>query len=134
MSFAALFCLLAFVHGLCPEKNFLIHKNLLIFEHMFAIMKSEEKRGGNGVNLEIEMISVFAADGGITPLRFRIENELHGKETIIISKVVSEKPIQYAGIDAIHYLCKAVTGNQNRLYELRYTISTHRWTLFRVLY
>ena len=32
------------------------------------------------MNLEIEMISVFAADGGITPLRFRIENELHGKE------------------------------------------------------
>ena len=86
------------------------------------------------MNLEIEMISVFAADGSITPLRFRVENEYQGKETVIISKVVSEKPIQYAGIDAIRYLCKAVTGNRSRLYELRYTIGTHRWTLFRVLY
>lgn len=86
------------------------------------------------MNLEVEMISVFAADGKITPLRFRIENELQEKQTVAISKVVSEKPIQYAGIDAIHYLCKVVAGNRSRLLELRYTIGTHRWTLFRVLY
>lgn len=80
------------------------------------------------------MISVFSADGRITPIRFRMENASQEKETVSVSKVVSEKTVQYGGMDAIHYLCKTVTENRSRLYELRYTIETHRWTLFRVLY
>ncbi len=86
------------------------------------------------MNLQIEVISVFAADGSITPLRFRMEDEAHCLQTVVISQVVCAKPIQYAGIDAIQYLCKAHTDGQERLFELRYTVRTHRWTLFRVVY
>ena len=86
------------------------------------------------MNLQIEMISVFAADGSITPLRVRLENEEHCLQTIPITQVVCVKPICYAGVDAIQYLCKAVVEEKEKLFELRYTVKTHRWTLFRVVY
>lgn len=85
-------------------------------------------------NIQIEMISVCAADGGLTPLRFRMEDEERRLQTVPIAQVLVAKPIQYAGIDAIQYLCKAVMDGRERLFELRYTIKTHRWTLFRVVY
>ena len=88
----------------------------------------------SGLNLQIEMISVFATDGSITPLRFRLENEDHCLQTVAISQVVSMKQICFAGIDAIQYLCKAIVEEREKLFELRYTVKTHRWTLFRVVY
>ena len=86
------------------------------------------------MNLQIEVISVFATDGCITPLRFRMEDEANCLQTVAISQVVCAKPIQYAGIDAIQYLCKAHMEGKEKLFELRYTVRTHRWTLFRVVY
>ena len=101
---------------------------------MFAIIGLSNKREVSGLNLQIEMISVFATDGSITPLRFRLENEDHCLQTVAISQVVSVKPICFAGIDAIQYLCKATIEEKEKLFELRYTVKTHRWTLFLVVY
>lgn len=97
-------------------------------------MELSNRREVRGLNLQIEMISVFATDGSITPLRFRLENEEHCLQTVVISQVVSVKPICFAGVDAIQYLCKAIAEEGEKLFELRYTVKTHRWTLFRVVY
>ena len=86
------------------------------------------------MNLPIEMICVCAADGELTPLRFRMEDEDHCLQTVVISQVLCCKPIQYVGIDAIQYLCKAVCEEKERLFELRYTLKNHAWSLFRVVY
>lgn len=86
------------------------------------------------MNRQIEVISVCSADGAITPLRFRMEDEAHCLQTVAIMQIVCVKPIQYAGVDAIQYLCKAVLEERERLFELRYTVRSHRWTLFRVVY
>ncbi len=86
------------------------------------------------VNQQIEMISVCATDGTLTPLRFRLEDEAHCLQTVPILRTESVKPIQYAGVDAIQYLCKVMMEERERLLELRYTVRTHRWSLFRVVY
>ncbi len=86
------------------------------------------------MNLQIEMISVCGTDGTLTPLRFRMEDEEQCLQTVAISQVVSFRTIQYAGIDAIQYLCKARLAGKERLFELRYTVRTHCWTLFRTVY
>lgn len=83
---------------------------------------------------QIEMISVCGTDGKLTPLRFRMEDESQCLRTVAITQVVCMKVIQYAGIDAIQYLCKAMLDGRERLFELRYTIATHRWSVFRVVY
>ncbi|MBQ7872300.1 MAG: hypothetical protein IJ357_09185 [Oscillospiraceae bacterium] len=86
------------------------------------------------MSLQIEMISVCGTDGKLTPLRFRMEGEDQCLQTVPITQIVCAKPIQYAGIDAIQYLCKAQVEGREKLFELRYTIATHRWSVFRVVY
>ena len=88
----------------------------------------------NIVNRQIEMISVCAADGALTPIRFRMEDGEHMLRIVPIRQVVCSRPISYAGVEAIQYLCKTQLGQQEALLELRYTVRTHRWTLFRVVY
>ena len=85
-------------------------------------------------NVQIEMISVCAADGALTPLRFRLEDEEHQLCTVAIRQVVCSSRIQYAGVDAIQYLCKAEVQGREKLFELRYTVRSHSWSLFRVVY
>ena len=58
----------------------------------------------------------------------------HMLRTVPIRQVVCSRPISYAGVEAIQYLCKTQLGPQEALLELRYTVRTHRWTLFRVVY
>lgn len=86
------------------------------------------------MNLPVEMICVCGADGKLTPLRFRIEDEDHCLQTTVISQVLCSKPIQYVGVEAIQYLCKAICEGKERVFELRYTLKNHAWTLFRVVY
>ncbi len=86
------------------------------------------------MNMQVEMISVCATDGTLTPLRFRLEDEAHCLQTVAISRVLSRKVIQYAGVDAIQYLCKANMDGKERLFELRYTVRTHCWSLFQMVY
>ena len=85
-------------------------------------------------NVQIEMISVCGVDGSLTPLRFRLEDEEHRLCTVAIRQVVCSKRIQYAGVDAIQYLCKAEVQGREKFFELRYTVRTHSWSLFRVVY
>lgn len=86
------------------------------------------------MNLQIEMISVCGTDGKLTPLRFRMEDEDQCLQTVAISQVISARSIRYAGVDAIQFLCKARLAGKERLFELRYTVGTHCWTLFRTVY
>ena len=86
------------------------------------------------MSVQIEMICVCGADGKLTPLRFRMEDEENCLRTVAITQVLVSKPIQYAGIDAIQYLCKVLFDATEHLFELRYTLKTHRWSIFRVVY
>lgn len=83
--------------------------------------------------MQVEMICVCAVDGKLTPIRFRMEDEEHCLKTVHIEQILAIKPIQYAGIDAIQYLCKVRLQGLERMIELRYTIKTHRWTVFRTV-
>ena len=52
----------------------------MIYEQMFDIMRAETSGGERMediVNRQIEMISVCAADGALTPIRFRMEDGEH---------------------------------------------------------
>ena len=83
------------------------------------------------LNTPIDVISVCAADGEIKPLRFRMEDAEHKLRRIDIDQVISTRKIQYVGIEAHIFLCKALVEGQEWLFELKYTIRTHCWCLFR---
>lgn len=79
----------------------------------------------------VDVISVCSADGEIRPLRFRMEDETHQLLRVDIDEVISSKPIQYVGIEAHIFLCRATVRGKQWLFELKYTIRSHSWCLYR---
>ena len=85
-------------------------------------------------NRPVDVISMCSADGEIRPLRLRMEDEEHQLLRIDIDEIVSMKPVQFVGIDAQIFLCKAFVKGKEWLFELKYTIRTHSWCLYRRVY
>lgn len=82
----------------------------------------------------VDVISMCSANGEIWPLRLRMEDEEHQLLRIDIEEVISSKPIQYVGIEAHVFLCRATVRGKQWLFELRYTIRSHCWHLQRKVY
>lgn len=82
----------------------------------------------------VDVISMCSANGDILPLRLRVEDEEHQLLRIDIEEVISSKEIQYVGIEAHVFLCRATVREKQWLFELRYTIRSHCWHLQRKVY
>ena len=79
----------------------------------------------------VDVISMCSADGKIRPLRFRMEDEAHQLLRVDIDEVISCRHIQYVGIEAQVFLCRASVRGKRWLFELKYTIRSHNWCLLR---
>ena len=79
----------------------------------------------------VDVISMCSAGGEIRPLRMRLEDEEHQLLRIDIDEIVSVKYTQYVGIEAQIFLCRATVQGKRWLFELKYTIRTHSWSLMR---
>ena len=79
----------------------------------------------------VDVIAMCSAGGEIRPLRFRMEDEEHQLIRIDVDEIISSKRIQYVGIEAQIFLCRATVRGRQTLFELRYTIRTHSWCLVR---
>jgi hypothetical protein len=86
------------------------------------------------INTPVDVISMCSAGGDIRPLRMRLEDEQHQLMRVDIDEVVSSKPVQYVGIEAQIFLCRATVEGKKWLFELKYTIRTHKWCLLRKVY
>ena len=82
----------------------------------------------------VDVISVCSADGTIRPLRFRMEDEDHQLLRVDIDEVISCRFVQYVGIEAQVFLCRAMVKGRKTLFELKYTIRSHSWCLLRKVY
>ena len=85
-------------------------------------------------NSPVDVIAVCSTDGSIKPLRFRMEDEEHQLLRIDIEEVISSKEIQYVGIEAYVFLCRATVRGKESVFELKYTIRSHSWQLIRKVY
>lgn len=79
----------------------------------------------------VDVISVCSASGEIRPLRLRMEDERHQLVRVDIEEIVSIRQVQYVGIEATVFLCRATVQERLWLFELKYTIRTHSWCLMR---
>lgn len=79
----------------------------------------------------VDVISMCSADGRIRPLRLRMEDEAHQLIRVDIDEVISVRQVQYVGIEAYIFLCRATLAQKRWLFELKYTIRTHVWCLHR---
>ena len=85
------------------------------------------------LNLPVEMISICSVDGQLRPLRFRFEDESHRIFTIKIAEILVSRELNYAGCQNYQYTCRAELDDKARLFDLRYAVKAHKWTLFRTM-
>lgn len=85
-------------------------------------------------NCPVDVIAMCSAAGELRPLRFRMEDDAHRLLRVDIDEIVSVKHVQYVGIEAQVFLCRACVAGKRRLFELKYTIRTHTWSLQRRVY
>ena len=88
----------------------------------------------NMSNCPVDVISMCSANGDIRPLRLRMEDEQHQLLRVDIDEIISMKRIQYVGIEALVFLCRATVEERKWLFELKYTIRSHIWCLQRKVY
>ena len=79
----------------------------------------------------VDVISMCSASGEIRPLRLRMEDEAHQLLRVDIEEIISCKEVQYVGIEATVFLCRATVNEKQWLFELKYTLRTHRWCFLR---
>ena len=82
----------------------------------------------------VDVISMCSAGGDIRPLRLRLEDDGHQFLRIDIDEVVSVRHVQYVGIEAQIFLCRATLCEKKLVFELKYTIRTHSWCLLRKVF
>lgn len=86
------------------------------------------------MNSPVDVISVCSADGQIRPLRLRFADEQNQLLRVNIEEVVSQTEIQYVGVEAVVFLCRAWVAGREWLFELKYSIRSHSWSLLRKIY
>lgn len=82
----------------------------------------------------VDVIAMYSANGQIRPLRFRMEDEAHQLLRVDIDEIINCRQVQYVGIEAQIFLCKALVNGNQWLFELKYTIRSHSWCLLRKVY
>lgn len=85
-------------------------------------------------NRPVDVIAMCSAAGDIRPIRFRMEDEAHQLLRVDIDEVISVKEIQFVGIEAHVFLCRAMVRGVESVFELKYTIRSHSWCLLRKVY
>lgn len=85
-------------------------------------------------NLPVQVLAACDTQGGMKPLRFRFEDCSHRLHTVHVAEILDGRRVEYVGLETFVFLCKAETEGREKLYELRYTVATHRWTLTKELY
>ena len=79
----------------------------------------------------VDVIAMYSASGEIRPLRLRLEDETHQLMRVDSEEIVNIRQVQYVGIEATVFLCRATVRQKLWLFELKYTIRTHTWSLMR---
>ena len=97
-----------------------------IYEHMFE---------GDSVKIvakPIEVVSWTDINGNINPVRFKITKEDGSNSVVRIDKVICIEKEKLAGNHMLVFKCQSVITGAERLYELKYELSTCRWMLFKI--
>ena len=80
----------------------------------------------------IEMITVTNEKGVITPIRFKLKNEDTSCVVIKIDKILFTEKERLAGNYMLLYRCKSLIDEVEKIYELKYELSSCIWLLFKM--
>jgi len=81
---------------------------------------------------QIEMIAWFNLGDYPVPLRYRITSEDYTNRVVKIDKILFREEEKLAGNRMILYRCESIIDNIQRIFELKYEISTCKWYLYKM--
>ncbi|MBZ9633097.1 hypothetical protein [Clostridium sp. FP1] len=82
--------------------------------------------------LPIEMVSYTDSKGTIQPIRFRMQIDDEPMQVIKIDKIICVDREKLAGNNMLVYKCQSVISGTEKLYEIKYELSTCKWILFKI--
>ncbi|MDD3369262.1 MAG: hypothetical protein PHP50_10325 [Lachnospiraceae bacterium] len=86
------------------------------------------------LNVPIQLISVTSTVGELTPVLFKLENEQHEIVTIRIDRIITCKERGYQSSKELIFTCTApLADGAQHLFNLKYNVLLHKWTLFELL-
>lgn len=80
----------------------------------------------------IKMIAWFDEDGTLTPVRYNVSLDDESAVTIRINRIIQKKEEKLAGNRMLVFTCQSIVNDMERLYELKYELSTCKWYLFKM--
>lgn len=79
----------------------------------------------------IEMIAWFTEAGKPHPIRYRYRED-HQYQMVRVDRVLQRSEEKLAGNRTIIYRCQSLIQGAEKIYELKYEISTCRWYLYKI--
>lgn len=80
----------------------------------------------------IEMLFISDQSGDVRPIKFRMKQEDKSLTTVKIDRILKKEATKRAGETAYVYTCESIIGSETKLYELRYTLSSCTWVLYKI--
>jgi len=80
----------------------------------------------------IEMVAWTDTKGNINPVRFKITKEDETSSVVKIDKVISVDKEKLAGNNMLVFKCQSTVNGADKLYEIKYELSSCRWILFKI--
>lgn len=80
----------------------------------------------------IDIVSWTDKTGEINPVRFRITNEDEGETVIKVDRVITHDLERLNGNKMYLYRCQSRINGVEKIFELRYEVSTCKWMLWKI--
>lgn len=80
----------------------------------------------------VDMICYTTKDGAVLPIKFRITDDGKENTVIRIDRIISRKEEKLAGNRMLVFTVQSIIDGTERLYEMKYEISTCKWFLYKI--
>lgn len=80
----------------------------------------------------IDMVVWFNEKGEPNPIRFRVTKEDSSFKVIKVDKVLYKEEEKLAGNKMIVFRCQSIIDGVDKVYEIKYELSTCKWILFKM--
>ena len=80
----------------------------------------------------IEVVAWTDTKGNINPVRFKLTKDDESTSVVKIDKVIKRTLEKFAGNEMIVFTCQSSINEVDRLYELKYELSSCKWILWKL--
>jgi len=77
----------------------------------------------------IRIVTRSNANGEITPVRIKVQDDTETGQTVVVDKVVKREETRITGSNHLLFLCRSLMNDKMRQFELSLDLLSCRWYL-----